>query len=58
MVKNKGSLFDLGRHEHLHVALTIDDDKVDIANSYKYLGTTKDDKLSWHLNTANVFSKC
>jgi len=31
---------------------------VDIGNSYKYLGTIIDNKLSWSLNTNSIFSKC
>ena len=56
--KTKELIFDFRRREHHHVPLTINDAIVDIADSYKYLGTIIDDKLSWHLNTANIFSKC
>ena len=58
MKKTKELIFDFRKHQDNHNQLNIAGSDVDIGNSYKYLGTIIDNKLSWSLNTNSIFSKC
>ena len=56
--KTKELIFDFRKSDNYHKPLSIEGSEVDIGQSYKYLGTIIDDKLSWSLNTDNIYAKC
>ena len=56
--KTKELIFDFRKQQVGHKQLSIAGSDVDIAHSYKYLGTIIDDELSWSLNTENINNKC
>lgn len=56
--KTKGMLF----HSHLHTSripynLTLGSNKVEIVNSYKYVGLVLDSCLSWNMHVTNISNK-
>ena len=55
--QTKEMIADIRRRRHTDRAVEIDDEKVEIIHSYKYLGTIFEDTLKWDLNTEVITKK-
>ena len=55
--QTKEMVVDIRRRRHTDRAVEIHDEKVEIVQSYKYLGTIFEDSLKWDLNTEVITKK-
>ena len=57
VVKTKELIIDFRSGVHYPIPVNINGQHIEIVHSYKYLGTTIDDKLRWNANTMNLYKK-
>ena len=57
VVKTKELVIDFRSGVHHPTPVNINGQNIEIVHSYKYLGTTIDDKLRWDDNTMNLYKK-
>ena len=57
VVKTKELVIDFRSGVHHPTSVNINGQHIEIVHSYKYLGTTIDDKLTWDDNTMNLYKK-
>ena len=57
VVKTKEFVIDFRSYVHHPTPVNINGQNIEIVHSYKYLGTTIDDKLMWDDNTMNLYKK-
>ena len=57
VVKTKELVIDFRSDVHHPTPVNINGQHIEIVHSYKYLGTTIDDKLRWDDNTMNLYKK-
>ena len=57
VVKTKELVIDFRSGVHHPTPVNINGQHIDILHSYKYLGTTIDDKIRWDNNTMNLYEK-
>ena len=55
--KTKELVIDFRSSVHHPIPVNINGQHIEIMHSYKYLGTTIDDKLRWDDNTINLYKK-
>ena len=56
--KTKELVFETKKNNVPFIPITISNENVDVVDSFKYLGTIIDTKLSFNENTDNIYKKC
>lgn len=55
--KTKELVIDFRRNKTTHLPITINGSKVEMVSSFKFLGVTISNDLSWHSNTSTIVKK-